>query len=351
MSFQAADIAGAYQNALANSEKIKASQMQNALSAQEMQDMQAQREYEKSPEAMQKKQMAEQRDKQKAAIEDLKLNLPALGPDNWNKFGEYLQGQYGEAGVFAEPYNAEAHNSLLENFGIKKPERQQQERPMNDLDRARAEYLRAQANKNSGTGGGQPTVAPDGSVVPPMPAPKPGKAPTQDQANAATFGARADVADKIIAGLDDDYSPMGVSAQNTFGSAANWAISPNTQKASQAQRDFINAVLRKESGATISPEEFDNAKQQYFPQVGEGDEVKLQKAQNRAIAIQGLKNAAGPAAFDPNINPNVMGGQPAPSSQKRTITRAQLEDAAAKRFNGDIAAAYREAMARGYDIQ
>lgn len=100
---------------------------------------------------------------------------------------------------------------------------------------------------------------------------------------------------------------MGVGAGKTFGGAVNWALSENTQKAGQAQRDFINAVLRKESGATIADTEFDNAKQQYFPQPGDTDAVILQKAQNRKIAIQGLKNSAGNAAFSPNIDPNVMG--------------------------------------------
>jgi len=34
----------------------------------------------------------------------------------------------------------------------------------------------------------------------------------------------------------------------------------------QAKKNFVNAVLRLESGAVISPSEFTNADKQYFPQ-------------------------------------------------------------------------------------
>ena len=42
--------------------------------------------------------------------------------------------------------------------------------------------------------------------------------------------------------------------------------STDRQKFEQAQRDWINANLRKESGAVIADSEFENAAQQYFPQ-------------------------------------------------------------------------------------
>ncbi len=41
----------------------------------------------------------------------------------------------------------------------------------------------------------------------------------------------------------------------------------------QAERNFVNAVLRRESGAAISPEEFVSAEKQYFAQRGDGDAV------------------------------------------------------------------------------
>lgn len=76
--------------------------------------------------------------------------------------------------------------------------------------------------------------------------------------------------------------------------AGNFMVGPEYQMAEQAQRDFLNAILRRESGAVISPSEFDNAKKQYFPQPGDSAEVIKQKAQNRELAIQGVMRSAGP---------------------------------------------------------
>lgn len=68
---------------------------------------------------------------------------------------------------------------------------------------------------------------------------------------------------------------------------------PEFQKFDQAQRDFINATLRRESGAVISPAEFDNANLQYFPRPGDTSEVVQQKRANRAEALRGIAAGAG----------------------------------------------------------
>ena len=154
---------------------------------------------------------------------------------------------------------------------------------------------------------------PDGSMSfipggPADPAAGGGKPPTEFQGKSAAFGARAEEADKIISDLEGKYSPTGINSkqklENTWlvggalGAATNkFALSDNTQKAEQAQRDFVNAVLRQESGAAIGASEFDNAKTQYFPQPGDGAAVIEQKARNRKLAVQGLVNNAGKAAF------------------------------------------------------
>ena len=75
----------------------------------------------------------------------------------------------------------------------------------------------------------------------------------------------------------------------------NYATSSEYKKAQQAERNFINAVLRRESGAVISPEEFANARQQYFPQPGDDESVMQQKAINRQTVIEGFTREAGPS--------------------------------------------------------
>jgi hypothetical protein len=69
---------------------------------------------------------------------------------------------------------------------------------------------------------------------------------------------------------------------------ANAMLSDNSQRAEQAQRDFVNAILRRESGAAVSETEFDNARKQYFPQPGDSRVLKEQKAANRKLAMDGV---------------------------------------------------------------
>lgn len=117
------------------------------------------------------------------------------------------------------------------------------------------------------------------------------KALNDGQSKAALFGARMQASDQILNDLAKEgvkVSVPGSRAGYGVGSVVN-AVSPaRQQQLDQAKRDFINATLRRESGASISPAEFDNAEKQYFPQVGEGADVIAQKANNRAIATRGV---------------------------------------------------------------
>ena len=80
-----------------------------------------------------------------------------------------------------------------------------------------------------------------------------------------------------------------------LGTMTNWTQNPQQQQVEQAQRNFINAIMRQESGAAIGQGEFDSAAKQYFPQPGDSAEVIAQKAQNRTRAIAALEAQAGPA--------------------------------------------------------
>lgn len=118
------------------------------------------------------------------------------------------------------------------------------------------------------------------------------------QAKALLFGSRMREADKLLQGLAAKGEELpsivkqGVEAVPLIGGGlgmlANVAASPQQQQVEQAQRDFVNAVLRRESGAAISATEFDNARKQYFPQLGDSPQVKQQKAANRDLAIRGM---------------------------------------------------------------
>lgn len=82
-----------------------------------------------------------------------------------------------------------------------------------------------------------------------------------------------------------------------LGTSANALNIPSNdqRKVEQAQRDFVNAVLRPESGASISASEFDNARKQYFPQVGDDAATILQKQQARERELAALGVMSGPS--------------------------------------------------------
>ena len=128
---------------------------------------------------------------------------------------------------------------------------------------------------------------------------------TETQSKAVGFASRAGEADEIInkVGEGGKFTPSLIKAGaesvplvgGALGTAANlFAPSSKEQQIEQAQRNFVNALLRQESGASISPTEFANAQKQYFPQPGDSPEVILQKAANRKTSIDALKVQAGP---------------------------------------------------------
>lgn len=120
---------------------------------------------------------------------------------------------------------------------------------------------------------------------------------TESQGNAALYADRMREADTIIGDVGAAGQDRGQRLLNAVPVFGNSLVSSDFQQNDQAQRNFINAALRRESGAVISPEEFANAKLQYFPQPGDRPEVLEQKRQNRLTAIQGISRAAGPAYF------------------------------------------------------
>ncbi|APW37168.1 hypothetical protein RD110_08115 [Rhodoferax koreense] len=142
---------------------------------------------------------------------------------------------------------------------------------------------------------------------------------TEGQAKDNGYGSRMQEADSILNQLQGKYSPASVNsrvaADNSvvpgIGMVANWLQSEEGQRAEQAQRDFINAILRRESGAAIAPSEFANATKQYFPQPNDKPETIKQKARNRQIAIEGV---FGSVPKDRRGVPSLTSAQPVPAA-------------------------------------
>jgi hypothetical protein len=129
----------------------------------------------------------------------------------------------------------------------------------------------------------------------------------------ATQGRSAAYADRMVAAdavlsdpkLEAAQTDLVQQGMGNIPVAGNFITSEDKKLADQAQRDFINAVLRRESGAVISPSEFENARLQYFPQPGDTPEVIQQKKRNRKLATEGIVREAGPNYAPP---PAISGG-------------------------------------------
>lgn len=120
------------------------------------------------------------------------------------------------------------------------------------------------------------------------------KEPSAAQRQAAGFGKRLEDASAVIDDLGNQFTGF---LSRGAGAVPQGLKSEDRQRFDQAKRNFVNAVLRRESGASISQSEFDNAELQYFPQPGDSDEVIEQKTRNRQVVIEAMKLEAG-SAFD-----------------------------------------------------
>jgi len=139
-----------------------------------------------------------------------------------------------------------------------------------------------------------------------------GKPMTETQSNATAFGMRAAEANNILKDIEKSGTTttggirnvvsgtlgaiplVGENLESKSYSALNFLSSADQQKTDQARRNFISAVLRKESGAAISPSEFANEEKKYFPQIGDSNKVIKQKQEARDLAIKALEIQAGP---------------------------------------------------------
>lgn len=146
-----------------------------------------------------------------------------------------------------------------------------------------------------------------------------GKPLTETQSNAVAFGARAIAANKIASDLEDKgVTNTGIIRTIAGGIVGQAPIvgekleqgvrsvfnpipsvlggpSGEQQQVDQARRNFISAVLRKESGAAIAPSEYANEEKKYFPQIGDTQKTIEQKQEARRLAIKALEAQAGPS--------------------------------------------------------
>jgi len=121
------------------------------------------------------------------------------------------------------------------------------------------------------------------------------KDPTAAQSAAALYASRVKQANDVMEALATAGYDRSSSRERINNALPNEVIGKNRQSQNQAEDNFLNAVLRKESGASIAPTERETGERQYFPRPGDAKEVIEQKRQNRLLAMAGLEAEAGSA--------------------------------------------------------
>lgn len=112
--------------------------------------------------------------------------------------------------------------------------------------------------------------------------PKEAKPFSQAQATAAGFANRMAAAEENIAKAMEHFNPS--SAAKGRGPLKNMP----QRSYEAAQRAWIEAHLRKDSGAAIGKDEYENARKTYFPEAFDPPLVVRQKAQARAEAQRSM---------------------------------------------------------------
>jgi hypothetical protein len=119
------------------------------------------------------------------------------------------------------------------------------------------------------------------------------KALTDAQANALQYSERMKFNNSIIDHIEQQgFSPATVTG-TVQGALPNFMASEMSQQYHAAARNWISAVLRKESGAAISKSEETGALNQYFPKLGDAPSVIKQKADLRKLAEENMRRAIG----------------------------------------------------------
>lgn len=159
-----------------------------------------------------------------------------------------------------------------------------------------------------------------------------GKKPTDTEKTASGFAKRLEQAENVFKSVEKsgyDSTSMKSAAQRKIPGFLGGMKPKELQLQEQAERNFVNAVLRKESGAAISPTEFKSAEAQYFPRPGDAPEVLHQKALNRKIVFETLKSSSG-RAYDQMPSVETMAAGLIPKEPTGLINEAVAAEPAQK---------------------
>jgi hypothetical protein len=124
---------------------------------------------------------------------------------------------------------------------------------------------------------------------------------TEAQSKDTVFATRAEGALQLLDSATDplanNLTEMGGSTVGQIPLVGNFMKSDGYQQAEQAGNEFLQAILRKDTGAAITPGEQALYGGTYLPKPGDGPEVLVQKQASRRRAVDALKAGMTPQAI------------------------------------------------------
>lgn len=155
------------------------------------------------------------------------------------------------------------------------------------------------------------TVGPDGTVQFQQGG---GKPLTEGQAKDTVFVTRAAGSLPLIDKYGEALTSLGERLGGGVPVLGNYAKSPDYQKAEQAGKEFLQAILRKDTGAAITPAETAEYGSVYLPQPGDSKDVLEQKQASRQRALKAIALGLPPDALlkleKAGIDPESLGLPP-----------------------------------------
>jgi hypothetical protein len=146
---------------------------------------------------------------------------------------------------------------------------------------------------------------------------------TEDERKNVGFANRMFAAERVFRDpqIIDQQTNLRQQGFEQVPGVGNYLTSGAKQRATRAEKDFVTAVLRRESGATIREEEFANEALKYFPRPGDSESVLRDKRDARIEAMRAVAAGAGrfyrpPYLFDPQGNISEHGGSILPGGEK-----------------------------------
>lgn len=137
------------------------------------------------------------------------------------------------------------------------------------------------------------TVSPDGTVQ----IGGPTKPLTEAQSKDAVFFTRGAGALPTLDQFGNALTSLPEAVGGNAPVVGNYLKSKEYQQASQAGKEFLQAILRKDTGAAITKEETAEYGSVYLPQPGDGPEVLAQKKAARHRALAAIKIGLPPMAI------------------------------------------------------